>query len=202
MNRRRGALAVLGLGLVGSQAGHVLAYQLRFGDTARAIQSSGAHAYFPSLAKTVLGVAAMALITGLLIIGFARVVAGRRIERESAPSFIRLLAALYTIQLALFAGQETAEALLNGAPASSAAVLLLWGTVGQLPVAAVGTLALRWLLARLHPALAHLGLRYRRAFQLLPYTAAVVIFPVAAEMVPALDGLANPFNPRGPPPSS
>jgi hypothetical protein len=201
MNRRRGALAVLGFGLVGSQAGHVLAYQLRFGDAARAIQSSGAHAYFPSVAKTVLGVAAMALITGLLIIGFARVVAGRRIERESAPSFIRLLAPLYTIQLALFAGQETAEALLNGAPASSAAVLLLWGTVGQLPIAAVGALALRWLLARLHPALALLA-RYAPAFQLLPYTAAVVIFPVAAEMVPALDGLANGFNPRGPPSSS
>jgi hypothetical protein len=147
------------------------------------------------------GGAALGLIAGLLMIGFARVVAGRRIERESAPSFIRLLAVMYTIQLAFFAGQETTEALLKGAPASSAAVLLLWGTVGQLPVAAVGALALRWLLARLGPALALLA-RYAPAFQLLPYTAASLVFPVAAQMVPALDGLANGFNPRGPPSSS
>ena len=200
MNGRRAALAVLALGLVGSQAGHVVAYELRFGDAAQAIQSSGAHAYFPALAKTVIGAAALALLAGLLIVGFARVIAGR-LEKESAPSFIRLLAALYTLQLALFAGQETVEALLNGAPASSVAALLLWGTVGQLPVAVAGALALRWLLARLGPALAHLHSSYGRAFQLLPYTAALIVFPVAAEMVPALDGLGNRANPRGPPSS-
>lgn len=201
MNGRRAALAVLAFGLVGSQAGHALAYQLRFGDTAQAIQSSGVHTYFPALAKTAVGAAALALIAGLLIVGFARVVAGRRIETEAAPPFIRLLAALYTLQLALFAGQETAEAFINGAPASSAAGLLLWGTVGQLPVALVGALALRWLVARLGPALARVA-RYARAFQLLPYTPAVVTFAVAAEMVPALDGVASGLIPRGPPSSS
>ncbi|TMC27638.1 MAG: hypothetical protein E6J32_10280, partial [Chloroflexi bacterium] len=109
MNRRTLA-AVLGVAVLGSQAGHVLAYWLRFGDAAHAVQSSGVHTYFPALAKTALGAAAMVLIAALFVIGLARVVAGRRIDREAAPSFIRLLAALYTVQLAFFAGQETAEA--------------------------------------------------------------------------------------------
>src|SRR2546421_155814 len=57
---RRALASVLGVGIVGSQAGHVLAYGLRFGDTAQAIQSSGVHAYFPALAKTAVGAAALA----------------------------------------------------------------------------------------------------------------------------------------------
>lgn len=201
MNRRTLASA-LAFAIVGSQAGHVLAYMLRFGDAAPAIQASGVHAYFPALAKTAVGAAAIALVAALFVIGFARVVAGRRIEKDSVPSFIALLAALYTIQLALFAGQETAEALAGGAPAGSVAVLLLWGTVGQLPVAMVGAIALRWLLGRLGPALARLESRLARAIQPRQYKVALVVFPVAAEMVPALDGLAKRSHPRGPPFSS
>src|SRR5260370_42705300 len=68
MNRRRLALAVLALGLLGSQAGHLLAYQLRFGAAAHQIQSTGVHAYFPLVAKTALGAVAAALIGGLLLV--------------------------------------------------------------------------------------------------------------------------------------
>ena len=199
---RRTLASVLGLAIVGSQAGHVLAYALRFGDTAQTIQSSGVHAYFPMLAKTAVGCAAMALIAGIFIIGFARVATGRRIEKQSVPSFIRLLATLYTMQLTLFAGQETAEALISRGPAGSVAVLLLWGTVGQLPVAVVGAIALRWLLARMRPALARLESRLGRAFQLLPHSVVMVLLSVATPMVPALEGVANPTKPRGPPFSS
>ena len=198
MNRRKLA-SVLAVAVVGSQAGHVLAYMLRFGDTASAIQSSGVHGYFPALAKTAVGAVAMALIAALFCIGLARVVAGRRIEKQSAPPLISLLAALYTIQLALFAAQETAEALSTGAPASSVAVLLLWGTVGQLPVAVVGAIALRWLLARLGPALARLEAELRPALHLLPETVALAMLPVATRTVPALDGHATLTSPRGPP---
>ena len=86
MNGRR-ALAVLGFGLVGSQAGHVLAYELRFGSAAQAMQSTGAHAYFPALAKTAIGAAALAILGGLLIVGFARVVAGR-MEKEPLQALV------------------------------------------------------------------------------------------------------------------
>src|SRR5260370_35054463 len=44
MNRRRLALAAVVLGLLGSQAGHLLAYRLRFGAAARQIQRPGPHA--------------------------------------------------------------------------------------------------------------------------------------------------------------
>ena len=151
---RRGVL-LLALGALGSQAGHLLAYQLRFGPAAFQAQSSGAHGYFPTVAKTGLGLLGMMALGALLVIGLARVVALRDLKRE-APSYLSLLAALYTIQLAVFAGQETAEAALAGTQAGSIATLLLWGTLGQLPVAAVAALALRWLATRFEAAVEEL----------------------------------------------
>jgi hypothetical protein len=201
MSRARAALSVAGLAIAGSQAGHLLAYTLRFGAAAASLQSSGAHAYFPSIVKPALGIAAMALLGVLLAVGLARAVAGRRLEHEPAPSFLRLLAVLYTVQLGCFAAQETAEAALNGASPSSASVLILWGTIGQLPVAVVAAIALRWLLVRLPPALLALRSRGEAALQLLPYTAALVLVPVTAGSRPASDGFANAISLRGPPSS-
>jgi len=164
----RRALAVLGIGIAGAQAGHLLAYELRFGVAAPALQSTGAHAYFPALAKTGVGLAALALLSSLLVVAAARIVAGRRVQPGTSPSFVRLLAVLYTIQLACFAGQETAEALLGGTHASSAPLLILWGTAGQLPVAVAAALALRWLDLRLEPALAVLRLGAAPAGRCVP----------------------------------
>src|SRR5207245_10628986 len=113
--------------------------------------------YFPSLAKTGLGVAALTLLVALLIVGAGRVATGRRIKPEAAPSCVPLVAALYTIQLACFAAQETIEALIGGGSVSVPTLLLL-GTLGQLPVAVVATVAVRWLGARLRPALAAIAL--------------------------------------------
>jgi hypothetical protein len=152
MTGRRHVFAVLGLGLLGSQAGHLLAYQVRFGAAAQQIQSAGAHAYFPVVAKTALGVAAAVLIGALLLVGVARILSGRRIRSAAEPSYVSLLAFLFSIQLAAFAAQEIAEALIAGSSALSAPDLLLWGTLGQLPIAAVGALALRWLSARVEAA--------------------------------------------------
>jgi len=82
-----------------------------------------------------------------------RIVSRRDLRRDpSGPSYLRLIAALYTIQLALFVVQETAEATFAGVPAGSIMTLLLWGTLGQLPVAAVAALALRWLAIRFEAA--------------------------------------------------
>ena len=189
---RRTLASVLGVGISGSQAGHLLAYEIRFGGAAQQVQSVGVHAYFPSLAKTVLGLVALATVVAMLVIGLTRV-AGHRIEKDSALPYLRLLAALFTIQLALFALQETAES------AASAPVLLLWGTLGQLPVAAVAALALRWLFARLRPALAQLRACFATAFQLLPSMPAVLVWPPAMHVVAAVEPFATGFNRRGPP---
>src|SRR5260370_17967018 len=102
MTGRRMVLAVLGLGLLGSQAGHLLAYQIRFGASAQQIQSTGAHAYFPLVAKTALGAAAAALIGALLVVGLARILGGRRIRSTTEPSYVSVLAFLFTIPPSAF----------------------------------------------------------------------------------------------------
>src|SRR4029077_20567661 len=152
MTRRRTVFAVLGLALLGSQAGHLLAYQIRFGAAAQVIQSSGAHAYFPVVAKTALGAAAAALIGALLLVGLARVLSGRRIKSATEPSYVSALAILFSIQLAAFAAQEIAEATIASSSMGAAADLMLWGTLGQLPIAVVTALAFRCLSARVETA--------------------------------------------------
>jgi hypothetical protein len=145
--------ALVGFGVVLSQLGHLLVYQLQFGRTAQVVQSTGAHAYFPTLVKTTLGLGAAAVLASLLLICVARFATdagGRVIAR--GPSYVRLLGALFTIQLVFFTLQETAESMAAGAAAATAPHLLLMGSVGQLPVAMLGALALKWLLVRFESA--------------------------------------------------
>jgi hypothetical protein len=198
VNGRRAGLLVFGVGVLASQAGHLLAYSIRFGAAATQVQSSGAHEYFPALARTGLGFLAIALVGGLLAVGLARLMAGR-LERDSAPSYLRLLAALYTLQLAVFAGQETIEAAAVGAPASSAAALMLWGTVGQLPVAAVAAVAMRWLLSNLRPALSRVFARLAPVVQPVIASVALRPIPLATNVAVAEEHLAFNFSRRGPP---
>lgn len=143
---------MLGLGLLGSQAGHLLAYQMRFGAAAQQIQSTSAHQYFPLVAKMAVGAGAAALIGGLLLVGLARILNGRRVRAVSEPSFISLLAVLFSIQLAAFASQEVVESLIAGSAVGSAPDLLLWGALGQLPIAVIAALALRWVGVRVEAA--------------------------------------------------
>jgi hypothetical protein len=144
---------VLGFGLMGSQAGHLLAYQVRFGSAAQQLQSSGAHTYFPGLVRTILGIVAALVLAGMFAIGLARILSGRPIRSGSAPHYLRLVAALFTVQLAWFAGQEVGESLLAGTPVDSVANFLLWGTLGQLPVALIAAAGLRWLMTRVERAI-------------------------------------------------
>ena len=150
------AWPALAIGVLGSQAGHLVAYQVRFGAAALQLQSSGAHAYFPGVIRTSLGVAAVLVLGGMFIIGLARILSGRPVRRGSAPHYLRLVAVLYTLQLALFAGQEVVESVVAGAPLASPAHLLLWGTLGQLPVAVIAAAGLRWLLIRFDSAIAEI----------------------------------------------
>ncbi len=210
MKGRRTLFAVLGLGLVGSQAGHLLAYQIRFGAAAQQVQSTGAHSYFPGLAKMSLGVAAAAALAGLLLIAFARILAGHRVRASSQPSYVGLLAALFTLQLAVFtlqlavfAVQEIVESMIAGSMIGTAPQLLLWGTLGQLPVAAVAALALRWLSTRVEAAVG--AIRDVVAATVWMPLAAPVAIPVCAAPDRALlmsrvagSSLAT----RGPPSSS
>jgi hypothetical protein len=151
MTIKRAWLAV-GFAILAAQAGHLLAYQLRFGVAAQQLQSSGAHLYFPGLVRASLGIAATLILSAVFVVGLARMLSGRPIRPGTTPPLLRLLAAMFTMQLAWFAGQEVVEALIAGAPVSSVADLLLWGTLGQLPVAILTAAGLRWLLARFEAA--------------------------------------------------
>lgn len=191
---------VFAVAAIASQAGHLISYQFKFGAAAQSVQSSGAHAYFPALAKTGLGLGAAALILALLVAGFARVSSGRRLQVESAPSYGRLLAGLFTLQLALYSAQETVEAQLGGSSFSSASDLLLWGALGQLPVAAAAAFALRWLFARLRPALGAIAVCAAPAKQ--PQPLVLVQVPASVwtrQFVPSPEVVATPVSRRGPP---
>jgi hypothetical protein len=193
--------ALGGLAVLGSQAGHLLAYQLRFGAAAQHLQGSGAHAYFPAVAKTGLGVLAALTVGGLFMVGVARIAGGRALRRDStALPYLRLVAAMYTIQLSLFVAQELIESAVAGTPEPSVTVLLLWGTLGQLPVAALAAAGLRWLLTRFRSAIHELGfaiapLQFDTAF-------APLLRPVATGSGGALlqsDGERASLAERGPP---
>jgi hypothetical protein len=197
-------LAVLGLALAGTEAGHLVAYQFRFGVAAFHVQSVGVHAYFPALLKTTFGALALALIAGLLIAGAARLLAsGRGARRSGGGSFIGLLAALFTIQLAAYMGQEVAEAIAGGVPPDSASNLLLWGMVGQLPLALAGAAALRWLWTRVESAASELASIARVCLPApapAPLAAVVIHDHERALLLAHAAGFS--FVKRGPPPSS
>lgn len=188
--------------LVGSQAGHLVSYGLRFGSASLQLQGTGAHAYFPAVAKTGLGFAATAVVMAMLAIGAARLVGHRRIDTQTMPSLLRLLAVLFTLQVACFVAQETAEAMLGGGRFASAPSLLLWGAAGQLPVALVLAVALRWLGARFAPALATLRLRVAHPAKPPPPALTLRAFYPPAATLPALATVAAGVTRRGPPVSS
>jgi hypothetical protein len=164
--------ALVGLGVVLSQLGHLLVYQLQFGTTAQLVQSTGAHAYFPMLVKTSLGLGAAAFLASLMLICAARFVSrGRGRTVAGGPSYLRLLGALFTIQLVFFALQETIESVAAGTSIATAPHLLLMGSIGQLPVAIVGALALKWLLVRFEAAVTEI----RVALASIPWSISPVV---------------------------
>jgi glucan phosphoethanolaminetransferase (alkaline phosphatase superfamily) len=172
---RMGA-ALVGFGVLLSQLGHLLVYQLQFGPAAPAMQSNGAHAYFPALAKTSLGLAAAAVLASLLVIGASRLAAGVRMRPiAGGPSYVSLLGALFTIQLVVFGLQETVESMVAGSPIATAPHLLLMGSVGQLPVALLAALALKWLLVRFESAITELRVAIL-SIRMRISTAALVIY--------------------------
>lgn len=198
MSRGRLALGGLALGLVASQAGHLVVYGLIYGSSAGHVQSTGAHAYFPTLVKTGFGLTAAFLLLALAVVGLARVLAGRRLRAAPAPGFLRLLAMLFCLQLSVFIVQESAE-MAAGAPITSAAALLLWGSLGQLPVAVLAAIALRWIAVRVAPAVASLLQAMAGPIRLTQYLVAVRALPLPVQAATSLDALSLTFTRRGPP---
>jgi hypothetical protein len=147
--------AVPAAALAGSQLGHLLVYALRLGPEGLAATGTGAHAYLPSLATALAGLGGGAFLGVLVVLAAARMLTSRRsrAQRLERPPVLDLMAVIFAAQLALFAVQETAEALLTGRAVPTPGDLLLWGTLGQLPIAALAALALSWLTAGLRNAL-------------------------------------------------
>ncbi len=203
MSARRVWFAVGGLAVLGSQAGHLLAYQLRFGGAALHVQGSGPHAYVPALAKTGVGVLAAVIIGALFMVGLARIAGGHALRRESSgPPYRRLLAAMFTIQLGIFVAQELGESALAGIPGPSPTLLLLWGTLGQLPVAALAAATLRWLLIRFRSAIEEIGAAIAHVRIETPFAPLLQPFAVAsAGALPQSRRARASLAERGPPPS-
>jgi hypothetical protein len=200
---RRLPLFVAAVGILGSQAGHLLTFQLLFGSAAQHLQSSGAHAYFPILAKTALGAVAAIVLAGMFVIGLARMV-GRRspVVAASQKPFIELVAILFTIQLTCFLVQEIAEAMIAGSAAASAPQLLLGGTMGQLPVAALAAICLRWLLTRFGSAVEELrALLATVSSPAVPTLLTVPAWPAADGGLFLRQSAGSSLSKRGPPTS-
>ncbi len=200
MNRGRLRLPlILGSGAIASQAGHLLIYQIQYGAAASTVQSQGVHTYFPTLVKTGLGIGALAILGSLLLIGLARLVAMPSVGAAvRTPSYLPLLSSLFTIQLVLFVTQESVEAYLSGSIASATHLLLVAG-LGQLPIAAVAALAIKWLAARVEVAVSVL----RQAVPLAAHTQGVATL-VPSPWAPALrlamaDSCPAVYAKRGPP---
>jgi hypothetical protein len=177
-------LGLLAFGALLAQAGHLIAYELEFGAAAQAAQSQGAHAYFPGLAKSSLGAIAAIALGSLLLLGVARLFPGRPVVVTShGPSYMSLLAILFTIQVATFIAQETVESLAAGEAVPSVLLLILLGSAGQLPVALLAALALKWLAIRVEAAFVTL----RTELSVEPFAAAPSspVLPLP-ELVPVL----------------
>jgi len=176
----------------------MLVYALVYGPAAGQVQSTGAHGYFPALTKTAFGLTAVFMLLALAAVGLARVMAGRRVQTAPAPSFGRLVAMLFCLQLTFFVVQESVE-MAAGAPATSAPALMLWGSLGQLPVAVLAALALRWIAVRVAPAIAGLLQPMSGAIRLTAYVVAVPGRPLAVVAASPLETLSLTFTRRGPP---
>ncbi len=187
--------------LAGSQLGHLVAYQLRLGPQGAAVQSQGAHEYFPALLGASAAALGAALLVSLLVVGTARVLIGRQKawRRTGGLPLLETLAFLFTVQLVIYAGQELVESWLLAAPPSDPTRLLLWGAAGQLPVAAVAALSLVWISSRIEGAVEVIRTALRP-----PFIPAVPPAPVLPDLAPtrlaSLQACApSVFVKRGPP---
>jgi hypothetical protein len=194
-------LALPLVALAASQVGHLIAYELWLGPRAAAVESQGAHTLFPFVVGAAAAALGAALLASLLVLGTARLLLGRGqgLRRRSGRPQLETFALLFTLQLAIFVGQELLETWALGATAPTVAQLLLWGILGQLPVAAAAALALCWISTRIEGALGVLRTSLRRPAAPVAQLILVVpdLAPATAPRISASSALAK----RGPPPN-
>jgi len=165
MRPRRVAITALPLAvLAASQAGHLLAWQLRQGPDGLPALSSSAHGYVPALTTVVFGAGGAVVLAALCVVAVARVVRLGPVLRQGATappvhrtSVLDMAAALFVLQLGVYLAQETLEATWAGYPRPGVADLLLWGSLGQLPAAVAAGAALSWLSVRFEAAVEELA---------------------------------------------
>lgn len=157
--RTRWLLSAAALGALLSQLGHTIAYAERCGACGPelVLLPAGMHAYFAGLFQLSTAAGGAALVAGLLLVGAVRLAAGRRLDlrlHDGVP-LLDLFLVTGAVQLQVYVVQETAEALLAGQALDAGFLLtaLAFGLTGQLPVALLAALALRWLSIRLHAAI-------------------------------------------------
>lgn len=140
MSKTRRVLLVGALAIPSAELGHVVAYGFR-------VPSTGAHQYLPAEVHLAGALLAAGLLAALAVITLARLLAGSP-ARSRPWSFALLFCGLLAAQASMFLVQEGLESgSLPGLTTIAAALL------GQQPVALLGALGLRWLSARLGPAL-------------------------------------------------
>lgn len=207
--RRVAAMALPVVVFAASQVGHLLAWELRHGPPLPNPPGSGVHAYVPALTTVVLGLLGAVVVAALLVVAAARVVlAGRgaagggtlQRPRTHRLPLMDVAAALFALQLGVFLVQETAEAVWLGSSPPGVADMLLWGSLGQLPVAIVCGAALSWLGARFEAAVEEL----KGAASPLPLSARPAERPVRLWTAPARQALlaqlvGGALSERGPP---
>lgn len=188
--------------LAGSQLGHALVYYARFGLDAGSRQSHGIHSYLPTLAGVLSAGIGVLLMISLLVLAAARSLTPcQPVHRRRATlRFSDLLPALFVAQLVVFGCQETIESLVAGAHLPSALELLIWGTLGQLPAAAIGSGILAWLLSRLETAWTDLLGRVARLFcEPPPPAKAGSSRPGPAASLRLASAFPSAYRKRGPP---
>jgi hypothetical protein len=188
--------------LAGSQLGHALAYYARFGLDAGSVQAHGTHSYLPTLAGVLSAGIGTLLMISLLVLAAARTLGPRQAvnRRRATLRFSDLLPALFVAQLVVFGCQETIESLVVGAHLPSALELLIWGTLGQLPAAAIASGVLAWLLSRLECVWTDLVAGVARLFYQPPPPATLATpWPGPAASLRLASAFPSAYRKRGPP---
>jgi hypothetical protein len=187
-----------------SQLGHLISYFVRFGSGTLAAESTGVHTYYPSVGVVAGGLGSAAILFALAAIALARLIAGRAagLRVTSGWRVWELFAALFTIQLVIYASQETLESILGNAPVPGALDLILLGAIGQLPAALIAAVALSWISKRFVGAVAVLRAAIRPRVIRLNF--AVPIQPIVAgqtRLVVLTQSSPRSLAKRGPPPA-
>lgn len=196
-------VAVL-LALPVSQFGHAFAYGFRFGPAAVAIESQGVHAYFPALIHASAGILGLLLVASLLTLAIVRLVLGVALGLRPGEGWplLRVAAVLLAVQLAIFFGQETLEAVAASQPPPDLGNLVWLGLMGQLPAACLAGLALNWISTRLEAAVRELRRSQRVALPGPPVPAEVALVVVSDLAAMLAESAPSAFTKRGPPPTS